>query len=557
MVTVETTMLLLLALLVQASWCALPPTCDSPVYCHGPLLHTVQMAKIFNDSKTFVDLKIKTSEEQVLQNFNQMLNETNNPTHDEIKQFVNNNFEDGKELENWLPPDFKEKPSFLSQITDEKLKNFGQQIVSLWKILARKMNSDVQQNPSQYSLIYLPNGFIIPGGRFKEIYYWDTYWIIRGLLISEMKDTAKGMIENLMHLVKQLGHVPNGSRVYYKQRSQPPLLTRMVAQYINYTGDYDWLKENIHILDQELEYWIKERMVRVKKRSMVFRMFHYNAPSEGPRPESYREDVMTSQSFNDTQEAFNQLKSGAESGWDFSSRWFFDSEGQNTGNLSNIDTTRVIPVDLNAIIYDAFLTLGNLYDSLKNHTQAIKWKTKARMQEFAITNILWSEKHGIWLDYDLKLSKHRPYFYPSNVMPLMTDCCVVQKSNYSVKKILQFLKDNNIPDYPGGTPTSTIQSGEQWDFPNAWPPLQSILIYSLANTKNEEAQKLAFDLADKWVQANYLGFQDSGEMFEKYDAEQPGKYGGGGEYVVQAGFGWTNGVILELLNTYGQSLKAP
>lgn len=549
-----TTMWFLLALLAQA-YAAIPPTCDSQVYCQGPLLDTVQMARIYNDSKTFVDMKIKTSESDVLSKYKTLMDQSNNsPSFDQVKKFVNDNFEDGKELEDWVPPDFIEEPAFLQNVKDPELKAFGKSIVALWKILARKMKPDVAQNPQQYSQMPLPNGFIIPGGRFKEIYYWDTYWIIRGLLISDMKDTARGMIENLMFLVKKLGHVPNGSRVYYTQRSQPPLLTRMVRMYMEYTQDYDWLKEHIDILDQELNYWINNRVALVKKNGITYRMFQYNAASKGPRPESYREDVATAKQAKDPQDMYLQLKSGAESGWDFSSRWIVDNNGNNNANLSYIKTTQIIPVDLNAFMYDAFVTLGKLYSSIQRYDKAATWLMQANIQVGVINSILWDEKEGMWFDYDKKLNKFRKYFYVSNLAPLFAE--LPRISNVAIKKVLAYIERNGITSYKGGTPTSIIRSGEQWDYPNAWPPLQSILIYGLKNTRNKAAEQLAFSFAQTWITANLIGFKETKEMFEKYDAENPGKYGGGGEYVVQAGFGWTNGVVLELLDTYGKFLKA-
>lgn len=503
---------------------------------------------------------MKESENDTLKNFNVLMEQTNNkPTHEQLEKFVQNNFEDGKELEEWVPSDFKPEPAFLKRIKDEKLRKFAGEIVALWKILARRIKPEVFEHPELYSIIPMPNGFIIPGGRFKEIYYWDTYWIIRGLLICDMKETARGMIENLMHLVKKLGHVPNGSRVYYTQRSQPPLLTRMVKDYIADTQNYDWLRKNIDTLEEELYYWLKNRSITVEKKgklplSRSYKLFHYNAKSAGPRPESYREDVLTAQSSNNPERMYIELKSGAESGWDFSSRWIFDEFGGNNANLSHIRSTRVIPVDLNAILYDAFSTLADFYKTLGMQSKYLFWKVQARRLESAIMNVLWNEKMGVWFDYDSELNKHRSYFYPSNLMPLMTDCCSIQKTDSSVKRILKFLNDNGIKNYPGGTPTSLGHTGEQWDYPNAWPPLQSILIYGLKNTKNAEAEKLAQFLAQIWIKANYIGYNESNEMFEKYDARTPGKYGGGGEYVVQAGFGWTNGVVFELLDTYGDVL---
>lgn len=542
-------------LLASSVSATLPPSCDSEVYCTGPLLHTVQMARIFNDSKTFVDLKQIHEENITLSNFQKLMHDNNqNPSVEKIEQFVKENFEAGNEFEEWIPSDFVAEPKVLAKIQDKNLREFAKELVKLWKTLARKMKPDVSKNQNQYSLIPLPNGFIIPGGRFKEIYYWDTYWIIRGLLISEMTETARGIIENFMHLVKTLGHVPNGSRVYYTQRSQPPLLTKMVAQYMNYTNDLEWLSKNINTLDDELQYWIKNRQVKITLNAITYKLYQYNAPSNGPRPESYREDVLTANTTSNPNETYVQLKSGAESGWDFSSRWMFDKNGGNNANLTNIHVTRIIPVDLNAFLYDAFNTLSQLYRSLGNYIKAKEWKNRAKALDQAINLVLWNEKAGVWQDFDMQLKKHRDYFYVSNLAPLWVKSGDTIKANRAIKPILKYLKNEGIEKYPGGTPTSMNQSGEQWDLPNCWAPLQAILVQGLAQSNDRDAMNLAEKLAHLWVRANYIGFKETKEMFEKYDANVPGQFGGGGEYTVQAGFGWTNGVALEFLETYANTL---
>jgi len=125
------------------------------------------------------------------------------------------------------------------------------------------VKKEVKDNPELYSLIFVPNGFIIPGGRFKELYYWDTYWIVKGLLLSDMHETTKGVIENLLWLVQKLGLIPNGSRVYYEQRSQVPLLIPMVDAYYKKTKDHEFIKNNFHLLEKEFSYWIEHATVEV------------------------------------------------------------------------------------------------------------------------------------------------------------------------------------------------------------------------------------------------------------------------------------------------------
>lgn len=239
---------------------------------------------------------------------------------------MNNNFISENELDDWIPEDFTEEPPFLSKIVDDEIRQFAKDIVALWKILGRKVKPDVQEHPDQHSLIYVPNGFIIPGGRFREYYYWDSYWIIDGLLVSGMRETVRGMIDNFLKIVDQYGHVPNGGRVYYMRRSQPPLLSHMAKLYFDETQDVIWLKERIELLEQEVDFWRKNRMIPLgfgSDNNTEYRLAAYHAVSAGPRPESYYEDYMTASFFKtepEQTELYIQLKSGAESGWDFSSR---------------------------------------------------------------------------------------------------------------------------------------------------------------------------------------------------------------------------------------------
>jgi len=194
-------------------------SCDSEVYCQGPLLDTIQRARLYSDSKTFVDMSQVNSEKVTLANFKQLMaNTSNNPSKQDLEKFISTNFEDSSELEEWTPEDYNSSPEFLDRIKNKEVRQFASEIVAIWPTLGRKVADVVFARPDQHSLIGVPNGFIIPGGRFRELYYWDTYWIIEGLLISDMTNTAKGILENFLYIVKQYGFIPNGGRIYYLNR---------------------------------------------------------------------------------------------------------------------------------------------------------------------------------------------------------------------------------------------------------------------------------------------------------------------------------------------------
>lgn len=528
-------------------------SCGSPIYCQGPLLHTIQMAHLFPDSKTFVDMIQKNPPPVTLQNFNNLMrSKNNNPSKEDLIRFVSDNFESTGELVDWVPTDLKPNPKFLRRIDDEKAKTFAQNLVNIWPKLARKVSDVVYQHPDQHSLIPIPNGFIIPGGRFKEIYYWDSYWIVEGLLISEMTETVRGILENFLSIVERYGFIPNGSRVYYLNRSQPPLLTLMVGKYMDTTNNKTWLQQHVDTVEKEINWWLRERKVSVTKDGKTYDMFMYNVKSDTPRPESYYEDVLTCQNFAeaDKKACYRNLKSGAESGWDFSSRWLYNADRTPSSNLSHIDILHVIPVDLNAILFKAFEELSRFYQLLGNNDKAAKWSEAANALKTAIQEVNYNNDDGIWYDLDLVSSAHRKAFYPSNFGPLWADAYDTTKKELYGSRAAQYYKQNKIQNYPGGVPTSLLQSGQQWDLPNAWPPLQEFIALGLKKSGSRKATRLAKTEAKKTVEAYMKGFETTKDMYEKYDAFTLGGYGGGGEYVVQSGFGWTNGGALALINEF-------
>lgn len=153
------------------------------------------MAQIYSDSKTFVDMKLKAKPDETLAKFKVFHNETNfNPTKEQVKEFVEANFEEpGQEFEAWKPDDWQENPKFVATIKDPKLKEFALGLNHVWLDLGRQMKETVKDHEDLYSIIYVPHPVIVPGGRFREFYYWDSYWIIKGLLLSEMTKVSVGV----------------------------------------------------------------------------------------------------------------------------------------------------------------------------------------------------------------------------------------------------------------------------------------------------------------------------------------------------------------------------
>lgn len=238
------------------------------------------------------------------------------------------------------------------------------------------MIEDVHKHPEYYSIIPVDHPVIVPGGRFIEFYYWDSYWIIRGLLYSEMYETARGMIENFLSIVQRFGFIPNGGRVYYSGRSQPPLLTAMVKSYVDFKKDYSFALEALDMLEHEFEYWMNNHTVQAKGYDVAI----YKDSSTGPRPESYREDIITSGAFStdeDKEHHYSELKAGAESGMDFSSRWFINENGTSDGDLTDLKTRSIVPVELNAILYWNAKIIAEFHDKAGNKAKFAEYELKA------------------------------------------------------------------------------------------------------------------------------------------------------------------------------------
>ncbi|GLH14707.1 Trehalase, partial [Gryllus bimaculatus] len=507
--------------------------CDSPIYCHGSLLHEIQISSLREDSKTFVDMKLKISVNETLRNFETLMARLeNNPTSSELQSFVDDHFELGEELEGVELPDWVEAPPLLTRISDPHLRNWSFWLNARWKSLARRVPESVKLQGDRTSLLYLPNAFIVPGGRFKEMYYWDTHWIVRGLLLCAMNETVRGILENFFYILRTYGIIPNGTRVYYQRRSNPPLLTSMVHDYIRVTRDLAFLQENVEWLEREFEFWMKNRTVAVVKDGVNYTLV--------------REDYDIGSKFpaDKEEEFYYNIKAACESGWDFSS------------NLSNISVQNIVPVDLNAYVYRNAVLLSDFHKQLGNREKADRYATIANEWKATVTALLWNNEEGSWFDYDILNNKQRTFFYASNLAPLWTKCYDEQKSPEIAEKVVRYLERRVLSHSMAGIPQSLQYSGEQWDFPNAFAPSQHIIIEGLDLTGHPRAQKLAFDLASTWVASNFLTYQEERHMYEKYDARCFARPGSGGEYTVQEGFGWTNGVIIQLLQTYGDNLTA-
>jgi alpha,alpha-trehalase len=312
--------------------------------------------------------------------------------------------------------------------------------------------------------------------------------------------TAKGMLLNMLSIIDEYGFMPNGGRIYYLNRSQPPLLTSMIHQYYTKTQDTDLLARALPTLDKEYHWWMTNRSVVVELGSRSFMLNLFNVTNDTPRPESYSEDFHVAHSLP-TQHAqdlfYANIAGGAETGWDFSTRWFGP-----TNVLGSIQVSDIVPVDLNSIMYVNEVLLSHFHFLVGDKNGMSKFYYHQAMSRLdAIRNVFWDQSRSQWyrnittpyntralfplafdsyrlcrIDYDWKERKPRndKSFYVSNIMPLWASAAHNVANTSAIEGILNALK---IPlSFPGGVPTSLQPSGQQWDFPNAWPPLQSFMV---------------------------------------------------------------------------------
>lgn len=186
-----------------------------------------------------------------------------------------------------------------------------------------------------------------------------------------------------------------------------------------------------------------------------------------------------------------------------------------SGNLTNLKTSYIIPVDLNAIMYWNAKIMSEFFKELGNAEKEVKFAKIASDWLEAVNQVLWHEEIGVWLDYDILNHIKRDYFYPTNISPLWTMCYNRENTSHYVSKVMKYLEKTQIMVNLGGIPTTLEHSGEQWDYPNAWPPLQYIMIMGLEQTGDSWAQDLAFEMTEKWIRSNYKAFNETHAMYEK------------------------------------------
>lgn len=639
---------------------ALPPKqawCPSDIFCAGELLQTVNLAHVYPDDKTFVDKPTSKSPQEVLSSFR---NISDNPTYGEVVEFLEEDFAgEGLELEPVTLQNFNEQPAFLNNVTDPLARAFSQAVHGFWTDLIRETNRDTLCGNSgrcESSLIPLNHTFVVPGGRFREQYYWDSFWILEGLLESELYGIANDTLQNFMDELDTIGFIPNGGRIYYLNRSQPPVFIQMLARYVQVTGDRDILRRGLPLAEKELRWWSRERSLPVQSpfSNQTHTVYTYAVNNSAPRPESYRTDYETANSpnlpsLNDTQKAdlYAELASGAESGWDYSARWF----STNGTSLRDLQVRSKVAVDLNSILYRNHVELAQLYGS-SNASAAGRHREAAAALRTAIIDLCWDSSKLAFYDYNTRNNVRDTIFTAAHFYAFWSGIIPDEVLESREAAFGAFSSVNLVLSrYNGTFPATFVDTHLQWDAPNTWPPHQYIILKALrslpANVSGGElpqatndqstfslvpagqlgldeaelpgqpvsfssnatasgaaadinilngtvvnggnategegwAETLARGLANRYFTSTLCSWHatggelegvlarlpddqlnitesigQSGHMFEKFSNLDIDSAGRGGEYVVQAGFGWTNGVLLWVASNFGNVIAAP
>ena len=487
------------------------------------LFEQVQSSGLFADSKTFPDCAPRMDPLDILIRYRRI---KRRPDFD-LRLFVSRHF--------WLPVQMD------SQYVSNPENSLKEHIDQLWPVLTREPQDHIPWS----SLLALPQAYIVPGGRFSETYYWDSYFTMLGLAESGRNDLLKCMADNFAWMIEKYGHIPNGNRTYYLSRSQPPVFALMVElfeedgvrgarrYYEHLLMEYAFWMDGAESLNLNQAY---RHAVRMPDGSLLNR---YWDDRDTPRDESWIEDVETAKhSGRPPSEVYRDLRAGAESGWDYSSRWLRDTQ-----RLASIRTTQFIPIDLNAFLFKLESTIANLSGLKGDREGEAMFRQRASDRRAAVNKYLWDEEKGCYRDYDWRRGE-QALFSAASIVPLYVGMVTHEQAD----RIAVAVRERLLT--PGGMMATEYETGEQWDKPNGWAPLQWMAIQGFKLYGNDA---LGDEIAHCWLNTVNGFYKQHHKLIEKYHiASGTPREGGGGEYPLQDGFGWSNGVVRRLIGLYGE-----
>ncbi len=419
------------------------------------------------------------------------------------------------------------------------------------------------KDPLVQGLLYLPKPYVVPGGRFNEMYGWDSYFIQIGLLRDGQVDLAKDMADNFLYEIANYGKILNANRTYYLHRSQPPFLTQMLLSVYRKTQDKTWLAAAVPPIEKYYRFW-----TTVPHLTEATGLQRYFDTGDGPAPEAvsaelndkgqteydtireyYRthkiEDYDVSQYYDKRTNELTALfyrgdRSMRESGFDPSSRF----------GPFNVDIIHYDPVCLNSLLYRMEEQTAEILTILGRNADVPVWTERARARGERMRTLLWDDKDGLFYDYNFQTKRRRRYPYLTTFYPLWAGIATREQAARVVANLPMF-------ETVDGLTTSTQQSGDQWDAPFGWAPLELLAVEGLRNYGyNAEADRISGKFL-KLVLEVYLG---TGTIVEKYDVIHGGSNIAGGilygYHSNEIGFGWTNAAFTALYDRLPEAERA-
>jgi alpha,alpha-trehalase len=496
------------------------PFVPTPSQLYGRLFVRVQMEGLHPGNDNFVDDIPKESPLVVMRRFRA----ADPRTRAALLRFLEENFN--------FPPRVRTPPIPADRTVTAH-------IARLWPLLTRPATVP----PAYSSLLYVPKPYVVPGGAFQEFYYWDSYFTMLGLIPDGHMALARDLVADFSYLIRTYGHIPNGARTFYLSRSQPPVYYLMVGLLDRRDPAAAWAA-HLPDLEREYAYWMRGarglRPGEARRNAVAMPdgaiLNRYWDARDTPRDEGYRNDVLTARaSGRRPRRVYRDIRAAAESGWDFSSRWLEDRR-----HLATIRTTAIVPVDLNSLLYGMEEAIARGCAAAQELDCERAFEARARRRRAAMDRYLWDASAGYFVDYDWRAGKRRDGLSAATLYPLFVGLATRQQAARIAAVVQARLLE------PGGIVTTTIDTGQQWDAPNGWAPLQWIAVRGLARYGHRDLARL---IACRWVATVRRVYANTGMIFEKYNVERQ-LPGGGGEYPVQDGFGWTNGVTRGLLQHY-------
>ena len=431
---------------------------------------------------------------------------------------------------------------------------------SLAKIALLRLPPNASQI-QQHGLLYLPHPYVVPGGRFNEMYGWDSYFIQVGLVRDREFGLAKDMVDNFLYEIRNYGRILNANRTYYLSRSQPPFLTQMLLAVYRHTNDKQWLAAAVPSIDSYYKFWTTAP--HLTPETGLSRYFDLG---EGPAPESLSderdaqgrshydlvkayfqthaiEDYDVSEYYDRASQQLTPLfykgdRSMRESGFDPSNRF---------GPFS-VDIVHYNPVCLNSLLYLMERQSAEILTILGR--DASQWRRRADARRAAINSLMWDEKNGAFLDYNYVRKNRRPYPFLTSFYPLWAGIADPHQAERLVQNLAQFERS-------GGLQTSTFRSGNQWDAPFGWAPLEMIAVEGL---RRYGYQAEANRISTAFLSLVLKEFLKSKTIVEKYDvarrSSDVSSSIGFGYRTNVVGFGWTNAAFLQMYAALPDEAKA-